>query len=105
MLIATYVFPGIERTTALIKTVTLLGDGERLVHGTPRSPDNTYCAPPNEARAQGHGVVLLHSHPSGKGWQRLSATDWDTESEYECVAYAITKMPLLGGGGRWRARM
>lgn len=110
VLIATYVLStGIERTTALIKRVIFPGDGERLVHGNASFTGQYVLRASNEARAQGHGVVLLHSHPSGKGWQRLSATDWATESEYERVAYAITKMPLLGMtlGGRdtsWSAR-
>ncbi len=49
--------------------------------------------------------MLLHSHPGAEGWQLLSGMDRDTESEYERVARAATKMPLLGmtlGGPRHR---
>lgn len=110
VLIATYVLStGIERTTALIRSVILPRDGERHVHGNASFTSAYVLRAASEARALGHGLVLLHSHPGGEGWQRLSGMDWDTESEYERVARAATKTPLLGMtlGGHdtaWSAR-
>ena len=110
VLIATYVLStGLNRTTALIKSVLLPRAGERQVHGNASFTSGYVLRAANEARAAGHGVVLLHSHPGARGWQHLSGMDRETESEYERVARAITKLPLLGmtlGGAdtSWSAR-
>ncbi|GGJ36228.1 ThiF family adenylyltransferase [Paenarthrobacter histidinolovorans] len=110
VLAATYVLStGVERRTALIRSVILPNEGDRHVHGNASFTSGYVLRASNEARAAGHGLVLLHSHPASRGWQFLSDMDWDTESEYERVARAITKMPLLGMtlGGRdtsWSAR-
>jgi hypothetical protein len=110
VLICTYVLStGKERTTAILKSVILPRHGERLVHGTASFTSAYVLRASNEARGLGHGLVLLHSHPGGRGWQQLSSMDHDTEADYERVARAITKMPLLGMtlGGRddaWSAR-
>ncbi|MBM7826311.1 ThiF family adenylyltransferase [Microbacterium aurum] len=97
VLIATYVLStGLERTTALIRSVILPRDGERLVHGNASFTSAYVLRAASEARAAGEGLVLLHSHPGAEGWQLLSRMDWDTESEYERVARSTTKMPLLG---------
>lgn len=110
VLIATYVFStGLERTTALIRSVILPREGERHVHGNASFTSTYVLRAASEARAAGHGLVLLHSHPNAGGWQQLSGMDWETESEYERVARTATKMPLLGmtlGGydTAWSAR-
>lgn len=110
VLIATYVLStGVERTTALIRSVIFPREGERQVHGNASFTSAYVLRAASEARATGHGLVLLHSHPRGKGWQQLSGMDWETESEYERVARTATKMPLLGitlGGHdtAWSAR-
>ncbi|MCU1526749.1 MAG: hypothetical protein JWP75_512 [Frondihabitans sp.] len=110
VLIATYVLStGAERTTALIKSVIFPRDGERQVHGNASFTSDYVLRASSEARALGNGVVLLHSHPGSRGWQSLSDMDWDTESDYERVARAVTMKPLLGMtlGGRdtsWSAR-
>ena len=97
VLIATYALStGLERTTALLKSVILPREGERLVHGNASFTSGYVLRASNEARALGLGVVVLHSHPRSREWQRLSEMDWETESEYERVARAITKMPLIG---------
>jgi len=110
VLIATYVLStGVERSTALIRSVILPREGERHVHGNASFTSAYVLRAASEARAAGHGLVLLHSHPGGEGWQRLSRMDQETESEYERVARATTKLPLLGMtlGGHdtaWSAR-
>lgn len=110
VLIATYVLStGLERTTAVIRSVILPRDGERHVHGNASFTSTYVLRAAHEARLAGHGLVLLHSHPGGRGWQLLSRTDWETESDYERVARSATKMPMLGMtlGGEdvaWSAR-
>lgn len=110
VLIATYVMStGIDRETALIKNVIFPRDGERHVHGNASFTGRYVLRAASEARATGEGLVLLHSHPGGTGWQGLSNTDWSTESDYERVARGNTRMPLVGItlGGRddsWSAR-
>jgi hypothetical protein len=97
VLIATYSFStGTERTTALLTSVILPREGDRLVHGTASFTSDYVLRAAREARAAGFGIALLHSHPGGYGWQLLSGTDRDTESDYERVARRITGMPLVG---------
>ncbi|PPF83284.1 hypothetical protein C5E07_11350 [Pseudoclavibacter sp. RFBJ3] len=110
VLIATYVFStGFERTTAIIQSVILPRDGERHVHGNASFTSTYVLRAAHEAGLAGHGLVLLHSHPDGRGWQGLSRADRETESDYERVARSATKMPMLGMtlGGKdtaWSAR-
>jgi hypothetical protein len=97
VLAATYLLStGVRRTTAVVQTVIPPRDGERLVHGNASFTSAYVLRAAAEARTRGEGLVLLHSHPCGRGWQGLSITDHDTESDYERVARAYTKMPLLG---------
>ncbi|WP_406813868.1 ThiF family adenylyltransferase [Mycobacterium sp. M23085] len=110
VLAATYVMStGVKRTTAVLKTVILPLDGERLLHGTASFTSAYVLRAAADARSRDEGLVLLHSHPGGRGWQGLSRTDHETEAEYERVARAYTKMPLVGmtlagGDVRWSAR-
>jgi hypothetical protein len=110
VLAATYAFStGNERTTAVIRSVIFPGEGERLVHGNASFTGAYVIRAAAEAKARGEGLVLLHSHPGGTGWQHLSGMDHETESEYERVAQGFTKLPLLGMtlGGEdtsWSAR-
>jgi len=109
--IATYVWStGAKRTTALIRNVVLPRDGERFVHGNAEFTGAYVVRVATEARERGEGIVLLHSHPGARGWQGLSGPDYNTESEYERVARAITGMPLLAmtlatAGQEWSARV
>ncbi|MDV7199584.1 ThiF family adenylyltransferase [Rhodococcus kroppenstedtii] len=97
VLAATYLLStGARRTTAVIQTVITPLDGERLVHGNASFTSSYVLRAAAEARTRGEGLALLHSHPRARGWQDLSNTDHDTEADYERVARAYTRMPLLG---------
>lgn len=97
VLAATYSFStGNGRTTAVIRSFILPRKGDRMVHGNASFTSDYVIRAAAEAKARGEGLVLLHSHPDGKGWQQLSRMDHNTESEYERVARGFTKLPLLG---------
>jgi molybdopterin-synthase adenylyltransferase len=61
-----------------------------------------------EAADEGGGIVLLHSHPLGLGWQSLSQQDRAAESGIAAQALALTDLPLVGmtfaSDGTWSAR-
>ncbi len=109
VLAATYGWShGNGRATALLRSVVTPRPNERLVHGNASFTSGYVLRVASEARARGEGVVLLHSHPKGRGWQGLSRMDHSTESDYERVARGYTEMPLLGmtlaGDHAWSAR-
>jgi len=111
VLAATYrMSTGTGRTTAVLRTLLLPQQGERLLHGTASFTSAYVIRAATTARSRGEGLVLLHSHPGGRTWQGLSSTDHDTEADYERVARSFTKMPLVGmtlagGDNAWSARL
>lgn len=100
---------GTRRRTALIRDLVLPLTGERDVHGNASfSGDYVLRAAGNAARA-GEGLVLLHSHPGGKGWQVLNPGDAEAERSYAYLVHRITGLPLTGMtfagyDGSWSAR-
>jgi ThiF family len=98
---------GAVRQTALIQTVLLPREGERLVHG------NASFLPPyferaiEEALRENCGIAFLHSHPR-PGWQDMSDDDIDAELGLAPKVFAATQLPLvgltLGSDGAWSAR-
>jgi molybdopterin-synthase adenylyltransferase len=99
---------GDKRRTALIRDVVLPREGERLVHGTASFTTPYLLRAAHEATAQDCGVVALHSHPAGHGWQDMSGTDRATEASYANLVREITSMPLVGmtlaADEQWSAR-
>lgn len=107
--LATYtVSTGARRTTHVLDEVHLPEPGERMVHGNATIMGKYVLRVAGIAKRRGCGVVMLHSHPSSKGWQRLSTQDADTEETYARLAENVTGLPLLGvtlaGDGTWSAR-
>lgn len=87
---------GARRDTALITEVRLPRDGERQVHGNATVTGRYVLRVAREARQRRLGVVLLHSHPGGGGWQALSGPDADAEASYAQLAEQLTGLPLVG---------
>jgi len=87
---------GKTRTTGLLRTVVLPHDGEREVHGNASFTGDYVLRAATQAAANGEGIAILHSHPHGGGWQRMSTFDTDAEQSYAYLAHAITGLPLLG---------
>ena len=62
-----------------------------------------------QAARDGRGVVMMHSHPNGRGWQRMSSPDADAESSFADLVEQVTGLPLVGmtlaGDESWSARI
>jgi hypothetical protein len=100
---------GGERSTALLTEVILPRDGDRNVHGNVSFNAPFLMRAAERAVEVGGGIALLHSHPSGTGWQRLSKDDWNAESGHAGRVSGLTSLPMVGltlatGDGTWSAR-
>lgn len=108
--LATYtVSTGTRRTSRLIASVELPEPGERQVHGNATITGAYVLRVAGQAAREGRGVAILHSHPNGRGWQRMSTPDVDAESSYAGLVEQLTGLPLVGmtlaGDESWSARV
>lgn len=87
---------GRERTTCLIRDVLRPEAGERTVHRNVSFTGEYVLRAAVRAAKSGEGVVILHSHPPGRGWQQMSDADVDAERSYAYLVYSLTGLPLLG---------
>jgi hypothetical protein len=101
---------GRNRRSALIIEPVLPRPGERHVHGN-ASFESSYAlrATKTAARRQ-QGVVFMHAHPGGAGWQRLNGQDARAEASIANLAREMTGLPLVGmtlagGDGSWSGRV
>lgn len=100
---------GARRRTALLQQVDLPEPGDRDVHGNATITGDYVWRVATRAAEQGEGLVILHSHPRGRGWQQMSLPDYDAERAYANLARDITGLPLVGmtlagRDGAWSAR-
>jgi hypothetical protein len=99
---------GRARRTGVVSDVVLPRNGERAVHGNASFSGGYFLRAAAEAAARDAGLVLLHSHPKGRGWQGMSDDDVAAERGYAAQAFSMTGIPLLGmtlaGDGHWSAR-
>lgn len=99
---------GAERMTAVVSELVLPQPAERHVHGNASFEGHYLVRAAEVAAAKGAGLVLLHSHPAGRGWQEMSPDDVLAEEGNAGRAKALTGLPLLGmtlgGDGSWSAR-
>src|SRR5580692_1998348 len=73
---------GCTRTTALITSVITPQPLERHVHGNASIEGDYVLRAAVIAHQRGEGLALCHSHPGGRGWQSMSAPDFDAESSF-----------------------
>ncbi len=99
---------GTTRASAVLGRVLLPGPGERHVHGNASFNGDYFLRAAKEAAVAGLGIVALHSHPGGSGWQAMSGLDRDAERSYAGLVSELTGMPLAGmtlaGDGSWSCR-
>lgn len=100
---------GARRTTRVLTNVELPRDGEVEVHGNATITGNYVLRVAAQAALEGRGVAIMHSHPGGRGWQRMSSADVDAESAYAGLVMHLTGLPLVGmtlaGDRTWSARV
>ena len=100
---------GRTRVSAVIRTVVPPGCGDRRVHGNATITADYVLRAAAVAQEDDCGVVLLHSHPGARGWQKMSGPDRDCESSYTNLVRELTGLPLVGmtlatGDRTWSAR-
>jgi molybdopterin/thiamine biosynthesis adenylyltransferase len=99
---------GQTRTTALIERLILPREGDRNVHGNASFEPIFLERAMAEAAASDAGLALLHSHPLGRGRQRLSRDDVFAEQSNAGAVFGATGQPFIGltlaGDGAWSAR-
>ena len=109
--LATYVISsGFSRTSMIVRSVILPEAGEREVHGNATFSGDYVIRAATLAAQRSEGIVVLHSHPGGYGWQHMSSADDDAERSFAYLAHEITGLPLVGMtlAGRdytWSARI
>lgn len=77
---------GSERTTAVVADPILPEEGERNVHGNASFNGRYLARAATIAANAGAGLVLLHAHPRGTGWQGMSPDDINAEQEARRVS-------------------
>lgn len=99
---------GAQRLTALVHTPILPRPAERERHGNVTFHPEYFERALDAAVRAGCGIALMHSHPAGRGWQRMSPDDVRAERKLASAADAVTDLPLVGmtlaGDGIWSAR-
>ncbi|MET8682224.1 ThiF family adenylyltransferase [Streptomyces sp. NPDC004647] len=87
---------GAHRTTALVTELVLPEDGERILHGTVDFTSAYFLRAAGIAAEHGYGLGFIHSHPAGRGWQRLNDIDDAAEEAFAAQTQVLTGRPLLG---------
>jgi molybdopterin-synthase adenylyltransferase len=100
---------GERRRSHLVVDPIFPGNGERNVHGNASFEPQYFLRALQHAANAGAGLVMLHSHPLGRGWQDMSSDDIAAERGHAAQSFAFTDLPLLGmtlaGDGSWTARV
>jgi len=99
---------GLTRNTALLERLILPRHGERNVHGNASFEPSFLERAMFEAAGSGAGLALMHSHPLGRGCQKMSNDDIAAEQGNAGAVFGATGLPLIGltlaGDGAWSAR-
>jgi len=99
---------GAERITALVQELIMPGPGDRRVHGNVSFEPQYLERAMSTAAAKGAGLLMMHSHPQGRGWQGMSPDDVAAEQGNAAAVAGATGLPFLGmtlaGDRTWSAR-
>jgi len=100
---------GGQRDTVLLSELILPAAGERSVHGNASFTGDYVMRATEIAQGAEAGLALLHSHPGGHGWQRMSRPDAGAEQSFAYLVNELTGLPLVGmtlagGDEMWSAR-
>lgn len=101
---------GKQRRSALLVDPILPTEGERSVHGNASFESRYALRAAKLAARRDSGLVFMHCHPQGIGWQRLNDTDRRAEASIANLAREMTGLPLVGmtlagSDGSWGARV
>lgn len=101
---------GKHRQSALIIEPVLPRSGERHVHGNASFEGDYALRAARIAAERDEGVVFMHSHPGGAGWQPPNETDSRAEASIANLAREMTGLPLVGmtlagSSESWSARV
>lgn len=100
---------GRRRQTSIIGAPILPRAGDREVHGNASFRPKYALRAAQEAAQLGSGLAFAHSHPEGRGWQRLNEVDRTAEEHIANLARELTGLPLLGlilaGDTAWSGRL
>ena len=98
---------GKSRQTALIDSVILPREDERLLHGNASFQPQYLGRALKIACEENAGLAFMHSHP-GDGWQGMSRADVAAERDALAYPAGATGLPLvgltIGADGYWSAR-
>jgi molybdopterin-synthase adenylyltransferase len=87
---------GANRAAALVTELVLPGAGDRILHGNVSFTPQFFERALALAAARGEGLVMLHSHPLGSGWQGMSRPDVAAESGNAGAVMGATNLPFVG---------
>jgi hypothetical protein len=101
---------GKNRFTAILYESILPESGDRERHGNVSAFPGFVDRAKEIAREAKGGLAIIHTHPSGSGWQGLSHPDEYYEKEVLArEVFGVTGFPLVGltlaGDGGWSARI
>lgn len=87
---------GSMRASALLCEVVLPSFGDRHVHGNVTFSGDYILRSALAAKDKKCGLAILHSHPLGSGWQKMSSMDMEAERGFSNMVREITGLPLVG---------
>lgn len=101
---------GSRTYSVLLNRAMFPEEGDRSRHGTVSAYPHYVRRCKEQARREGAGLAMIHTHPAGQGHQDVSAPDLYYEQDVLAPeVLGVTRLPLVGmtlaGDGTWSARV